>query len=90
MKYTIIIGSNARKEIRRLSADIIVRINEKLKEFSETFEIQTPVPLGGNLKGLFKLRVGDYRIVYKYDRSKRIIIVVSVKHRSAVYRVLRP
>ena len=67
-----------------------MRVSEKLKEFSETFEIQTPVPLGGNLKGLFKLRVGDYRIVYKYDRSKRQIIVVSVKHRSAVYRVLRP
>ena len=90
MRYTIIIGSGARKEIRRLSSNIIVRVSEKLKEFSETFEIQTPVPLGGNLKGLFKLRVGDYRIVYKYDRSKRQIIVVSVKHRSAVYRVLRP
>lgn len=90
MRYTIIIGSSARKEIRRLSSDIIVRVNEKLKEFSETFEIQTPVPLGGNLKGLFKLRAGDYRIVYKYDRSKRLIIIMSVKHRSAVYRVLRP
>ena len=52
--------ADARKEIRRLSADIIVRVNEKLKEFSETFDIQTPVSLGGNLKGLFKLRVGDY------------------------------
>ncbi len=68
----------------------MVRVNEKLKEFSETFDIQTPVPLGGNLKGLFKLRVGDYRIVYKYDRLKRLIIVVSVKHRSVVYRVMRP
>ncbi len=90
MRYTIIIGSSTRKEIRRLSSDIIVRINEKLKEFSEIFDIQTPVPLAGNLRGLFKLRVGDYRIVYKYDRSKRLIIVVSVKHRSAVYRVMRP
>ena len=49
MSYTIIIGSSARKEIRRLSSDVIVRVNEKLKEFSETFDIQTPVPLGGNL-----------------------------------------
>ncbi len=37
------------------------------------------------LRFLIKLRVGDYRVIYEFDRESRIIIIVRVGHRSEVY-----
>jgi mRNA interferase RelE/StbE len=40
------------------------------------------------LKGVdaFRLRVGDYRVIYDFDRSKGILRLLSVGHRRDVYR----
>jgi len=45
-------------------------------------------PLQGQLVGLMKYRVRRFRIVYELDRSRRILRVVAVGHRRAVYEVL--
>lgn len=42
-------------------------------------------PLRRNLSGLFKLRVGDYRIIYQVRESEVVVVVVTVGHRRAVY-----
>lgn len=42
--------------------------------------------LCGNLKGLFKHRVGPYRIIYEIHRSRLLIIVIDIGHRREVYR----
>ncbi len=36
--------------------------------------------------GLWRLRVGDYRVVYSVDDSHRLVDVVAVRHRRDVYR----
>ena len=41
--------------------------------------------LAGRLRGLLRLRVGDYRALYTLDRENRRIIVRAVGHRSDVY-----
>ena len=41
-------------------------------------------PLVGPLKGKWSLRVGDYRIIYQVEKST--VIVLTVNHRSQVYR----
>nr|WP_232023874.1 type II toxin-antitoxin system RelE/ParE family toxin [Microcystis viridis] len=43
----------------------------------------TPLPLTREWSGFYKLRVGDYRVIYEFDRESRIIIIVG--HRSEVY-----
>jgi len=42
-------------------------------------------PLRFSLKGHRRLRVGDYRIVYRIDAENNIVIVIAVKHRKDVY-----
>ncbi|MDA8091158.1 MAG: type II toxin-antitoxin system RelE/ParE family toxin [Nitrospiraceae bacterium] len=42
-------------------------------------------PLVGNHKGEYSLRVGNYRIVYEIEYTKRIVYVLTVKHRKHVY-----
>ena len=42
-------------------------------------------PLRYSLKGHRRLRVGDYRIVYRIDAEKQIVTIVIIKHRKDVY-----
>ena len=42
-------------------------------------------PLRYSLKGHRRLRVGDYRIVYRIDPEKQTVVVVVIKHRKDVY-----
>ena len=45
-------------------------------------------PLRGNLRGLRRLRVGSYRIVYELRQDELTALVVRVAHRSNAYRQL--
>lgn len=55
-------------------------IEEKLTSNPETFG----KPLRRSLKGYRKLRVGDYRIVFKVEKRK--IYVLTIQHRTFVYK----
>jgi len=44
------------------------------------------VPLKGVLKGLYKYRVGSYRIIYQIYHSQLLVIVLDIGHRREVYR----
>jgi mRNA interferase RelE/StbE len=41
--------------------------------------------LGGDLKGLWRYRVGDYRIVAQIEDDRLLVLVVTVGHRREVY-----
>ena len=42
-------------------------------------------PLLGDLKGLWRYRVGDYRIVAKMEDDRLVVLVITVGHRREVY-----
>ncbi len=44
-------------------------------------------PLKYDLKGYRRLRVGEYRVIYKIDEGKVIVIIVDIDHRKDVYEV---
>ena len=43
-------------------------------------------PLKGDLRHLLSLRVGVYRVVYRFERSSKKVIVETIRHRSEAYR----
>lgn len=43
-------------------------------------------PLKGVYRGLWKYRVGDYRIIYKIEQTKLVVFVLRIRHRREVYR----
>jgi mRNA interferase RelE/StbE len=45
-----------------------------------------PEPLAGDLEGLYKLRVGDYRIIYQILHDEHSIVIHAIGHRRDVYR----
>ena len=62
------------------------QVLKKLGWFSENFEQATHLPLTGALKGIYKLRAGDYRALYTFDRDVQEIVVHAVRHRREVYK----
>jgi mRNA interferase RelE/StbE len=82
--YGLLIRTSAEKEMDSLPQSIHKRISAKI------LALQTdPRPIGTKkLKGVegYRLRVGDYRVIYTIDDRNRSIIVAVVAHRREAYR----
>lgn len=77
---------NVEKDVERLDKTIAQRILQKIKWLSENFEAIVPEPLKGKWKGKFKLRVGDYRVVYNANNDAGLIMIHLIGHRRDVYK----
>ena len=44
-------------------------------------------PLRYSLKGHRRLRVGDYRVVYRIEPNKKNVVIIAIKHRKDVYKM---
>ena len=85
-EYRVEFLPEASDELASLDKAVAQRILKKLKWLAENFADLTPESLGGQLKGLFKLRIGSYRVFYSFDREKRIITVHLIGHRKEIYK----
>ena len=67
--------------------DLVTRAMEKIEDLkSEPFPPQAvKIPVADRL---YRLRVGDYRIVYEVEVEKKMVTIHYVRHRSVVYRDL--
>lgn len=82
--YKIIIERKAAKEIENFPNDIIQRITDAIKNLK-----LNPRPHGSKkLKGEvgWRVRIGDYRILYTIVDSQKLIMIYRVKHRKEAYR----
>ncbi len=77
---------DALDQIASLDKTAAQQILKKLRWLAENFDQATHQPLTGTLKGIFKLRVGDYRVLYTFDKKEQIVFVHFVKHRREVYK----
>ena len=82
--YNLFIKPTAEKELRKIPRPFLEKIFAKITDLSGT-----PRPFGAQLmKGeerFYRLRQGDYRIVYDIDDDARIVTVMKVGHRREVY-----
>jgi len=82
--YRLEISHVAHKQIEALPHRVAQRINEAIAELANE-----PRPAGAKkLIGIeeYRIRVGDYRILYRVNDESRLIIVYRVKHRREAYR----
>jgi len=75
----------ATKGLERLDKPIARRILRRVAWFSKNFQSIVPEPLTGELKGTFKLRIGDWRAVYTVEG--KIIVIQFIGHRSEIYKI---
>ena len=69
---------------QRLPPQIRMRILEKIRDMGRRLPDFSHERLQG--RGEFKLRVGDYRVVYEFDVERNEIYLLTVAHRREVYR----
>jgi len=85
--YQLIILPKALEALESLERSTTRRILDKLSWLSENFDSITPLPLKGALSGTYKLRVGDWRVIYSFDVDRRVIAVHLIGHRRDVYKL---
>jgi len=79
--WTVKVSSRAEKYFNRLDKDLKNRIKSELEALSG---LENPLdhrqvrPLTGELRGFFRLRVGDYRIIFAILDAEKIIAVVNI------------
>ena len=84
MSYSVRIKGSAGKELARLPRDARERMVDAIDSLSET-----PLAgraLKGQLLGLRRLRVVNFRIVYEVRENELVVLVVRVAHRREAYR----
>ena len=87
MAWRIEIDKDVQRTMKKLDKQIARRIVAKLHEISQ---LEDPRSMGkaltGNLAGVWRYRVGDYRILCDINDGRLVILVVDVAHRREVYK----
>lgn len=85
MKWVVRLDGRARKTLDGLPGDLRARLVRKLR----TLEVNQRPPgvekLSG-MDGIYRVRVGDWRIVYAIRDRELVVIVIRIGHRREVYR----
>ncbi len=85
--YSLSARRSFEKALQKLPAETVQLIVERTRQLAEN-------PLGPNTKKLrgakqlYRLRVGDYRVIYSVDTKGHIIVLMLVGHRKDVYKRL--
>lgn len=83
--FKIVWKRSAEKELRKLPRETIRQIWDRISRLSDN-----PFPSGVkklvNTGYVYRIRIGDYRVVYKVDTEMLFIEIVVVGHRRDIYR----
>ena len=80
MEYRIKFKASAAKEFRKLPANIQKRLQIPINALRTEPRPSGSIKLQGSDQ-LYRIRVGDYRVVYSIDDTIKIIVVTRVRHR---------
>ena len=87
MGWTVEIDSFAGKQLRKLDRSVQKRILDWLADRIEGCKNPRHFgePLRGNLTGLWRYRVGEYRIICEIQDAKLVVVALAVGHRRRIY-----
>lgn len=75
---------DALEDLENLDKPVIKRILNKITWFSNNFDHITPESLSRQFAGTYKLRIGDWRVIYTIEES--LIAIHAVGHRREIYK----
>ena len=84
MTFDVSYSSRSRKFLKKVDKILAKRLVEKIEKLMENPIIHDTKTVEGS-KGLFRIRVGDYRILYKVDYSNNLIGVIKIDKRRRIY-----
>lgn len=85
-RWQVRYAPRALKALRKLDKPVAQRLFDAVNELTELDEPRDRCKaLSGPLVGLWRLRVGDFRVVLDIDGAQVTVIVIDVGHRSKIY-----
>jgi mRNA interferase RelE/StbE len=87
MSFRITWEQDAVDALDNLDAIIVRRILVRISWLAKNLENIKPQALTGTLKGYFKLRAGNYRIIYTINRREKEVVIEYVGHRRDIYKL---
>jgi mRNA interferase RelE/StbE len=85
----VVYSKEARKDLQSLDPSVSKRVIKKVKEFTgHDNPLAFAKSLSANLSGLYRFRVGDYRVVFSVDEagSVTILTILHIAHRKDIYK----
>jgi mRNA interferase RelE/StbE len=86
-RYSVVFHPKALKEFDRLEDIVKRRVAPKIDSLAENPHPDDSVKLSG-YKDYFRIKVGDYRIVYRIQYDRLIVLIIRIGARRDVYRNL--
>jgi len=87
LTYEIKYHPAVKEDLNKLDNTSKLRIKRAIEARLAVEPIKWGEPLKGSLKGFQKLRIGDYRVVYKNVGKK--ILILGIRHRKDIYEIIR-
>ncbi len=85
--WKILYRQQSLKFVKKLDNKSQENIQNYIEKISETKNPEDfGKPLTGNLKGFWRYRVGDYRIICEIRKKELIVLVIDIGHRSKIYK----
>ena len=84
--YSLQISTRAKRDLASLDRPIARRIMTKLFDLAANAEMVDHYALCGEWQGLYRIRIGAYRVIYDLKQDKLIVLVLRIGHRRNVYR----
>ena len=84
-RYDVILSPKAEKQFDELAKPLQRRITEALEGLESNPRPHGVKKLAG-AENLWRIRVGDYRVVYTIENNRLIVLVVKIGHRREIYR----
>jgi mRNA interferase RelE/StbE len=85
MPYRVDVAKHAQRQIRNLAPQIQTRVMTRILALGNNPRSADVKRLAGE-DDLYRIRVGDYRVIYTIEDDVLLVLVVSVGHRSEIYR----
>lgn len=82
MPYRVVLEKDAEADFVALPATIQARVVTILERLAAWPSVSGAKPLRGDLKGHYRIRTGDWRLIFRVEQN---VIVVRIAHRSQVY-----
>ena len=87
MSYSLEIKQSVEKDLKKVPKEMVERIIEAIEKLSEN-----PYPRQSkkikSAERTYRLRVGDYRVIYQIDKERKVVVVYHVRHRKIAYENL--
>jgi len=87
VRYTLVTTENFETQLKKLDRSVQVIVVKWIRKHLENCEDPKAFGKGltANMKGYWRYRIGDYRLLVEIREEELIVVAISIAHRSEVY-----